>query len=313
MLEILDEVFVVDQGTRRSSTTERFAAAAAGLGDKLRVIEQGNLGGSGGFSRAMDEALAAGAATTCCSSTTTSCCEPEGILRAVTFADLRRTPTIVGGHMFSLYDRSVLHAFGETVAKSGGSGDRRRHRRHGHDFAEPQPARSTPWLHRRVDVDYNGWWMCLIPTEVIKEIGLSLPFFIKWDDAEYGLRAADAGYPTVTLPGVAVWHVPWTDKNDALDWQAYFHQRNRIIAALLHSPYERGGRMVRESFEPPVKHLLVDAVLHRRAAAAWPSRTSWPARAAARRHPDQARPRCAPRGPASTTPRPARIRPHFPW
>ena len=44
------------------------------------------------------------------------------------------------------------------------------------------------------------------------------------------------------MPGAAVWHVPWTDKNDALDWQAYFHQRNRFVAALLHSPYERGGR-----------------------------------------------------------------------
>jgi galactofuranosylgalactofuranosylrhamnosyl-N-acetylglucosaminyl-diphospho-decaprenol beta-1,5/1,6-galactofuranosyltransferase len=49
--------------------------------------------------------------------------------------------------------------------------------------------------------------------------------------------------------------VPWTDKNDGLDWQSYFHHRNRIIAALLHSPYERGGRMVRESFNHQVKHL----------------------------------------------------------
>ena len=30
-------------------------------------------------------------------------CEPEGIIRAVTFGDLARRPTIVGGHMFSLY------------------------------------------------------------------------------------------------------------------------------------------------------------------------------------------------------------------
>jgi galactofuranosylgalactofuranosylrhamnosyl-N-acetylglucosaminyl-diphospho-decaprenol beta-1,5/1,6-galactofuranosyltransferase len=50
--------------------------------------------------------------------------------------------------------------------------------------------------------------------------------------------------------------VPWTDKNDALDWQAYFHQRNRFVAALLHSPFPRGGRMIRESFNHQVKHLL---------------------------------------------------------
>ena len=60
--------------------------------------------------------------------------------------------------------------------------------------------RNTPWLHRRVDVDYNGWWMCLIPTTVIKEIGLSLPLFLKWDDAEYGLRAKAAGFATVSFP-----------------------------------------------------------------------------------------------------------------
>ena len=99
---------------------------------------------------------------------------------------------------------------------------------HGHDFAQ-RSLRSTTWLHRRVDVDYNGWWMCLIPTRVIREIGLSLPMFIKWDDAEFGLRAGEAGYPTVTLPGVAVWHVPWTEKDDTLDWQAYFHERNRLV------------------------------------------------------------------------------------
>ena len=45
-------------------------------------------------------------------------------------------------------------------------------------------------MHRRIDVDYNGWWMCLIPTSIlIREIGLALPVFIKWDDVEYGIRA----------------------------------------------------------------------------------------------------------------------------
>jgi galactofuranosylgalactofuranosylrhamnosyl-N-acetylglucosaminyl-diphospho-decaprenol beta-1,5/1,6-galactofuranosyltransferase len=91
---------------------------------------------------------------------------------------------------------------------------------------------------------------------VLADIGLSLPFFIKWDDSEYGLRAKEAGYPTVTFPGAAVWHVPWTDKNDALDWQSYFHVRNRMIAALLHSKYPRGGRLLRESFNHQIKHMV---------------------------------------------------------
>ena len=41
--------------------------------------------------------------------------EPESISRLLTFADLCKTPTIVGGHMFDLYNRTVLHTFGEVV------------------------------------------------------------------------------------------------------------------------------------------------------------------------------------------------------
>ncbi len=255
VLDIVDEIIVVDQGTQKVSDHELYQQAAAALGRKFRLIEQGNLGGSGGFARSMDEVVSRGAADYVLLLDDDVVCEPEGILRAVAFADIAKAPTIVGGQMFSLYDRTVMHAFGETVAKWRWFWGPAPGTVHGHNFAH-QSLRSTPWLHQRVDVDYNGWWMCLIPTQVIREIGLSLPMFIKWDDAEFGLRASEAGYSTVTLPGVAVWHVPWHEKDDTIDWQAYFHRRNRIIAALLHSPYERGGRLVRESFETQVKHLL---------------------------------------------------------
>ncbi len=255
VLTLLDEIIVVDQGTQKITDHELYPEAAASLGSQLRLIEQGNLGGSGGFSRAMDEATSKGASDYVLLLDDDVVCEPEGILRAVAFADLAKQPTIVGGQMFSLYDRSVLHAYGEAVAKYRWFWGAAPNTLHGHNFAK-KSLRSTSWLHRRIDVDYNGWWMCLIPTKVVREIGLALPMFIKWDDAEFGLRAAEAGYPTVTLPGVAVWHVPWHEKDDTIDWQAYFHRRNRIVAALLHSPYDRGGRLVRESFETQVRHLL---------------------------------------------------------
>jgi galactofuranosylgalactofuranosylrhamnosyl-N-acetylglucosaminyl-diphospho-decaprenol beta-1,5/1,6-galactofuranosyltransferase len=255
ILTVLDEILVVDQGNQKVADHELYPQVAETLGSKLRLIEQGNLGGSGGFSRAMDEAVTKSTSDYVLLLDDDVVCEPEGILRAVAFADLAKKPTIVGGQMFSLYDRSVLHAYGEAVAKYRWFWGPAPHTVHGHNFAK-KSLRSTSWLHRRIDVDYNGWWMCLIPTKVIREIGLSLPMFIKWDDAEFGLRASEAGYSTVTLPGVAVWHVPWHEKDDTIDWQAYFHRRNRIVAALLHSPYDRGGRLVLESFETQVKHLL---------------------------------------------------------
>ncbi|MGN6783073.1 MAG: glycosyltransferase [Marmoricola sp.] len=251
----LDEVLVVEQGTQKVVDSEEFPAAAEALGRRLRVIEQGNLGGSGGYARGQFETLARGTATYFLCMDDDVVCEPEGVVRAVTFGDLARRPTIVGGHMFSLYSRSRLYSFGEIVqpwrfwwmSAPGVFLD--------WDFSA-RNLRSTRWLHQRVDVDFNGWFMCLIPTSVIAEIGLSLPLFIKWDDSEYGLRAKAAGYPTVTLPGAAVWHIPWTDKNDEVDWQAYFHERNRFVAALLHSPFPHGGKLLRESFSVQVKHLI---------------------------------------------------------
>lgn len=252
---VTDEVLVMEQGTDKVVDDPGFAKAEALLEGRLRVIEQGNIGGSGGFARAQYEALRSDRSTYVLFLDDDIVAEPESILRVVTFADLATRPTIVGGHMFSLFAKSQLHSYGEIV------------NRHRFWWMSPKSSedqwdfgarnlRSTRWLHRRVDVDFNPWFMCLIPLRVVREIGLSLPLFIKWDDSEYGVRAQSRGIPTVSLPGAAVWHVPWTDKNDALDWQAYFHHRNRFVAALLHSPFEHGGRLIRESLNHQIKHLF---------------------------------------------------------
>ena len=252
---LVDEVLVMEQGTQKVVDSEFFADAEASLEGRLRVIEQGNIGGSGGFARAQFESLKANRSTYVLFLDDDIVAEPESILRAVTFADLARRPSIVGGHMFSLFSKSRLHSFGEIINRYRFWWTSPSTVETDWDFAA-RNLRSSRWLHRRVDVDFNPWFMCLIPLEIVREIGLSLPLFIKWDDSEYGVRAQAAGFPTITMPGVAVWHVPWTDKNDALDWQAYFHQRNRFVAALLHSPFPHGGRMVRESFNHQLKHLL---------------------------------------------------------
>jgi galactofuranosylgalactofuranosylrhamnosyl-N-acetylglucosaminyl-diphospho-decaprenol beta-1,5/1,6-galactofuranosyltransferase len=251
----LDSVMVMEQGSAKVAESVFFPTAREALGDRLRILEQGNLGGSGGYARGQLESVRKATATYALMMDDDVVCEPEGIIRAVTFGDLARRPTIVGGHMFSLYSKSRLHSFGEIVqpwrfwwmTPLDGYAD--------WDLSA-RNLRSSRWLHKRVDVDFNGWFMCLIPRVVMEEIGLSLPLFIKWDDSEYGLRARDHGFPTVTFPGAAVWHVPWTDKNDAVDWQAYFHVRNRFVAALLHSPYPRGGRMVREDLNHTIAHLV---------------------------------------------------------
>jgi galactofuranosylgalactofuranosylrhamnosyl-N-acetylglucosaminyl-diphospho-decaprenol beta-1,5/1,6-galactofuranosyltransferase len=255
VLDVVDEILVVDQGKDRVEDAKGFPVTAALLGPKLRVIDQANLGGSGGFSRAMAETLAGERSDYVLLLDDDVVAEPEGILRAVAFGDHARKPTIVGGHMFDLFDRPVLHCYAEKIAPYRWWMVPAPGTEYWHNLAAGT-LRSTPWLHQRADADFNGWWMCLIPVEVLREIGLSLPIFIKWDDIEYGVRAKTAGIPTVPLPGAAVWHVPWRDKDNDLDWQSYFQERNRIICALLHSPYNRAGNMLKESFIMVTKHAM---------------------------------------------------------
>jgi galactofuranosylgalactofuranosylrhamnosyl-N-acetylglucosaminyl-diphospho-decaprenol beta-1,5/1,6-galactofuranosyltransferase len=255
LLENLDTLLIVDQGTQHVNDAEGFDDAAEALGSQFRLIHQANLGGSGGFSRGMYEGTRATDADYVMLLDDDVIVETEGIIRAIQFADFCRRPTIVGGHMLNLFERSVLHSFGESVNAYRAMWHAVVPDLESFDF-NVKSLRSSASLHRRVDVDYNGWWMCLIPRTVIEEIGLSLPLFIKWDDAEYGLRAASHGVPTVSLPGAAVWHMPWTEKDDRLDWQAYYHQRNRWMVGLLYSPYRLGGALPRESLAADIKHLI---------------------------------------------------------
>lgn len=254
--DVLDRVIVVDQGTDLVSDQPGFAAAAAQLGDKLEILRQPNLGGSGGFSRAMLESLSSEDSRYVLLLDDDAISEPEAIVRAVRFGDFAVRPTIVGGGMLHLDDRSVLYTQGEVwdqrkswMRPSGAS-------EYDHDFAE-EPLRSTPELHRHLGADFNGWWMCLIPTAILREIGLSLPVFLKFDDVEYSLRARQHGYPTVCLPGVAVWHMAWHDKDPTRTWEEYFIHRNRVVTGLLHSHVPSGGILPLHSFLGDIKLLFM--------------------------------------------------------
>ena len=255
LVDAIDQIFLVDQGTEKVRDEEGYPALQEALGDKLRVIEQPNLGGSGGFSRSMAETLKRDDADFLLLLDDDIEFEPESALRAHQFGRFSRAPIIVGGHMFDLLDKPVIHAWAETVGEVAFNWGPSFPEQHRHNFRNAN-LRQTPWMHARLDADYNGWWMCMIPKQVIADIGLSIPVFIKWDDAEYGLRARAAGYRTVSLPGVALWHISWLDKDDTQDWGAYFHTRNRIIAGLLHSTHPKSGRLLQNSGRQDIKKLL---------------------------------------------------------
>ncbi len=257
VLEVVDAVIIPDQGTRKVRDEPGFTEAAAVLGDRLAIHDQANLGGSGGYSRVMYEALKTTSAEHILFMDDDIEIEPDSILRALAMSRFAKSPMLVGGQMLNLQERSHLHTMGEVVDRSIFMWSAAPNVEYDHDFSKyPLSDReNSKLLHRRIDVDFNGWWMCMIPRVVAEDIGQPLPLFIKWDDAEYGLRARAAGYPTVTMPGAAIWHMAWSDKDDAIDWQAYFHLRNRLVVAALHMPGDGRG-LVLDTVKATVKHLM---------------------------------------------------------
>jgi galactofuranosylgalactofuranosylrhamnosyl-N-acetylglucosaminyl-diphospho-decaprenol beta-1,5/1,6-galactofuranosyltransferase len=233
-LAMVNTVYVVDQGDDTLESRSGFDKVRDVLGSKLCYIRQPNLGGAGGFTRGLYE-------STGISHTDPAnimfmdddiILEPDTVVRLTSFANCTAAPTIVGGQMLYLLHPNQLHVGAEAadlaVLRAG---------------LPVQDALVQADLIKmcqeiRVDAEYNAWWACLIPPEVVAASGYPLPLFFQWDDIEYGLRARAHGYPTVTLPGAGVWHADfhWKDWDD---WPRYFSLRNSLIVSALHGPPTR--------------------------------------------------------------------------
>ncbi|MCE6996922.1 glycosyltransferase [Saccharothrix sp. S26] len=240
-LSLVDAVYVVDQGSDPVESRPRFAEVAAALGDKLRYIRQPNLGGAGGFTRGLYEVMEVDHAehANVLFMDDDVLCEPEIVVRTTAFANRTAQPVIVGGQMLYLLHPNHLHVGAEyanldTLAP-GQVVEGALHDADLTGYDEETGKRNVQ--DRRVDAGYNGWWSCLIPSEIVKAIGYPLPLFFQWDDIEYGYRARARGFATVTLPGAGVWHADfhWKDWDD---WHRYFNLRNALITSALHSQFD---------------------------------------------------------------------------
>jgi galactofuranosylgalactofuranosylrhamnosyl-N-acetylglucosaminyl-diphospho-decaprenol beta-1,5/1,6-galactofuranosyltransferase len=241
-LSVMDAVHVVDQGSDTVESRAGFGEVDSALQGRLRYLRQPNLGGAGGFSRGLYEVTEGrGEAMNVLFMDDDVLLEPELVIRLSAFAARTHEPAIVGAQMLRLLKPTYLVAGAEYA-----------------DFAQLRPGMvvdgalddvdllaeeldedevPTGKPNRgdlRVDADYNAWWACLIPAEVVAELGYPLPLFFQWDDVEYGYRARAHGFATVTLPGTGLWHQDF-DSKDLDKWSEYFAVRNAMIVAALHA------------------------------------------------------------------------------
>ena len=251
---VVTSVVVVDQGGTLS--THREFTQLLSAHEDLHLVTQPNLGGSGGYARGMLEAAADPSAAVLFSDDDAVLSE-ESLDRMVTFQALSSGPTIVGTPLFSASHPSRLVAHTERVdarAFQWRSGDRL----HGAiDLAGTTPEDWT-FLTCRAEANYTGWWGTLFPPGTVAELGLPAPLFLKWDDAEYGLRATAHGYRHAVLPGTAVHHPPWTAFRTQMTWTARVLHRNRLAIA---AAYGAGRGVIGSSLLHQVKHVLAGHLL----------------------------------------------------
>ena len=271
------------RATRRSATHPGFAAAADGPGRPAAAHRAAATSAAPAASPArMYEAVDATATrlTSSCS-TTTSQLEPESILRALRLrrlrqdADARRRPHVrPAGPLGAAHHRRGRRP----VHASSGAPRRTPSTR---TTSPTESLRQTPWLHRRVDVDYNGWWMCLIPRAVVRadraaaaavhQVGRRRVRAAR-RRRRLSRRSPCPARPSGTCPGPTR-TTPSTGRPTSTPATGSSRRRctRRTSAA---------ATLLREHLQVRPASSCSAAVLDRRAAPPWPTRTSWPARAA---------------------------------
>lgn len=222
--EVVSRLVLVDQSGK--------GVLAAGIpllprsGGRVAVVEQGNFGGSGGFARVMSEALAEPGATHVLMMDDDVALEPECLRRTALMFAMTAAEIAIGGQMLDLASPTVIHEAGARVLT------RKLQVRplcRGSDATTASTLDSLMW---DPEVDYNAWFYFSAPLESVRTIGLPMPFFINFDDVEYGIRLRHAGVRLISPPGIAIWHRTGADKETR--WRAYYYQRNVLIINARH-------------------------------------------------------------------------------
>lgn len=209
------EVFVSDNGQTLPADTFKC--------DKVHLFPNRNVGGAGGFTRDMIEAVLYRKNNNLSHVILMDddiVLDAEVLERNFLFLKFLRpyySKAMIGGELFEL-DRRYLQfeagaAYRQVVIQSFNQL---------WDMRNPDAVAANEVEN---PMNFNGWWYCCIPVSYVREDNLPLPVFIHRDDVEYGMRNEDNG--TILLNGLSVWHPQGPGK--ASTAMNYYDVRNDLI------------------------------------------------------------------------------------
>lgn len=177
------------------------------LQDRIFLIPNKNVGGSGGFTRGMLEVMAAKKQRSYthillmdddARPFTDMLLRLYGILRGLRPEWLEMT---IGGSLLSEETPWQLSAAGEWWE----NGYTAENDRVGCDLRNVEEMRKRKLSEPQDEYKlYSGWWLCCYSLRTVREDNLPCPFFLHHDDIEYGMRNAEKGI--AFFNGINVWH-----------------------------------------------------------------------------------------------------------
>ena len=199
--------------------------------DTIRIIPNRNVGGAGGFTRGMIEAIEEKerlGLTHVQMMDDDAVMDPELFVRAYGFLGMRKDEwedITLGGSLWREDFPYIQQAAGEwfkefVVQNDFPLADLR-------DFHVCTDKYMCEAVHK--NMPYSGWWCCCMSLNLVRPDNLPIPLFLHHDDIEFGIRNQKAGI--VFLNGFGVWHkgfeLTFTGVN------TYYDVRNTLITTAL--------------------------------------------------------------------------------
>ncbi len=193
--------------------------------DHVTVIPNPNLGGSGGFTRGLLEAMDAGRFSHVLFMDDDAACEPESVWRTMALLAYAKDPALAVAGAMLLTDRPCVQTEkGAYLDTTGATGATWRANRQDVDLSLLREV-----CNNEADslVNYGAWWFFAFPIASVRS--LPFPFFVRGDDVDFSLTN---DFDIVTLNGVATWCDSFETKTGPeTEYLAY---RGWMALALMH-------------------------------------------------------------------------------
>ena len=238
------EVFIADNG--------RTLDQAVLESDKIHIYPNKNLGGAGGFTRDIIEMMQNNDKyhiTHVLLMDDDIVIEPEALARTYMLLSLIRDEyrdAFIGGAMLRLDQQ-----YRQVEAGASWNGGNLISLKSGLDL---RCCESCLYNETEEYAEYNAWWYCCFPIDIVREDNLPLPIFIRGDDLEYGLRNMKK---LILMNGICVWHEPFENKYSS--FLEYYIIRNQLIDNAFHCQWYGKKQLKKTMF----KHCVQEVMFYR--------------------------------------------------